>query len=249
MARLSAELERTFVRLLIHCDDEGRCLDNPKLIKAAIYPLHDSMTAARVDRDLAGLLEVGLILRYSAGGQRVLAVTSWSEFQHPQRATPSKLPAPDAAGVLHEPSASVPRALHAGVGEGVGEGEGEGEGVGTVDKSTTRVFEAWVEATGRDQARTKLTADRRRRILKALKDYDEADLVDAVRGVSRSPFHCGQNERQRRYDDLELVLRDAAKIEEFRDLWRNLRPAEAQQSPGVRNVMALREMREQGRLA
>lgn len=124
MADLPAELERTFVRLWTHCDDEGRCVDNPKLIKAALYPLHDAMTAARVDKDLAALDTAGLILRYSVNGTRVLAVCSWSEYQHPQRATKSKLPAFDASGAVREPSANTQRALHAGV--GVGEGVGEG---------------------------------------------------------------------------------------------------------------------------
>lgn len=228
MAKLTAELERTFVRLLIHCDDDGRCVDNSLLIKAAIYPLHNAMTAQRVDKDLDGLLAAGLILRYSVDGKRVIAVTSWSDYQHPQRATPSKLPGPDSAGVVHEPSAIVPRALHAGVGEGEGEGIGEGEGAGAVDKSTRAVFDAWVEATGRDKSRTKFTDDRRRHILKALKTYELDELIDAVRGVTRSSFHMGRNDNHRRYDELDLILRDGSRIEQFRDLWRNPRPVVVQ---------------------
>ena len=45
MAEVSAEAERTFVRLWTHCDDEGRCKDNPKLLKAALFPLHDDCTS------------------------------------------------------------------------------------------------------------------------------------------------------------------------------------------------------------
>lgn len=224
MAELSADLERTFVRLWTHCDDEGRCVDNARLIKAAIYPLHDAMTPVRVEKDLVALQQVGLIVRYVAEGVSVVQVCSWGEYQHPQRATASKLPPfTAAAGVLRESSASPPRALNAGVGEGEGEGEVVGEEAGG---DIRRVFEAWAEATERSKAR--LTDERRKRIRRALTDYPLEDVIDAVRGVALSPFHCGQNERHTRYDDIDVILRDAKHVEQFRDLWRNDRPVQEQ---------------------
>ncbi len=93
MAGLSAELERTFVRLWTHCDDEGRCLDSPKLIKAAIYPLHDDITAERLNEELYELDAAGLVARFMVGDKRYLQVLAWDEFQHPQRPKKSKFPA------------------------------------------------------------------------------------------------------------------------------------------------------------
>lgn len=94
MAELPAHLERTFVRLWTHCDDHGRCLDIPRLIKAAIYPLHDDMTAEVLDDELEQLRKAGLVIRYQGDGKALLAVRSWGEYQHPNRPRPSKLAAP-----------------------------------------------------------------------------------------------------------------------------------------------------------
>ena len=134
MADLEARYERTFVRLWTHCDDEGRCLDNVRLIKAALYPLHDKVTFEALEQDLAKLTEVGLIVRYEHDGSRLIQVVSWDEFQHPQRARASKYAPPD----LHVADTSdddcdTPRGDVRDVYvPGVGEGEGEGEGGGAL---------------------------------------------------------------------------------------------------------------------
>lgn len=80
------------------------------------------------------------------------------------------------------------------------------------------VFDAWRESTGKSKAR--LDAKRRRTIEKALKSYPLADVIDAVRGWRHSPHHRGENERQTVYNSLDLLLRDAERIEQFRDLER-----------------------------
>jgi hypothetical protein len=127
MAGLSAELERTFVRLWTHCDDHGRCVDNPRLIKAGIFPLHDEMTPAAIDADLDELEEHGLILRYEADGKPFLSVSSWDEYQHPQRPRPSKYPVPlDASRTRPR---RIPDVYVSGEGEGEGEGDGDGRGI------------------------------------------------------------------------------------------------------------------------
>jgi hypothetical protein len=92
MAALPAELERTFVRLWTHCDDHGRCLDIARLIKAAIYPLHDDVTVDLLDWELSQLAEAGLLWRYEANGKHYVEVRSWTEFQKPQRPRESKFP-------------------------------------------------------------------------------------------------------------------------------------------------------------
>lgn len=96
MARLPAEVERTFVRLWTHLDDEGRCVDNPQLIKAALLPLHDDVTVADVDEHLDELAAVGLLRRYEANGKRFLTVKpeSWKQWQKPRHRYESKFPPP-----------------------------------------------------------------------------------------------------------------------------------------------------------
>lgn len=119
MASLSAELERTFTRLWTHCDDAGRCEDRPKIIKAAIYPLHDEITPETLDKELAALTDANLLIRYEVDGRKYIAVTSWDEYQHPQRAKPSVYPPPP--GTVDESSATsngLERERENGVGEG-----------------------------------------------------------------------------------------------------------------------------------
>jgi DNA-binding transcriptional ArsR family regulator len=83
----------TFVGLWTHCDDEGRCIDNPRLIKAAVWPLDDDVTPEVVDEHLEMHEERGLIIRYRVGRQRLVQVTNWLEHQTINRPKPSKLPA------------------------------------------------------------------------------------------------------------------------------------------------------------
>jgi len=270
LAGLDAELERTFVRLWTHCDDEGRCRDNPKLIKAALYPLHDDVTWERLDVELDCLDAKGLIVRYEVAGQRYLAVRSWGEYQHPQRAKASNIPPPE-DGRPREPSPTPPSPGSEESRNGTrpvrepsrtGEGVGEGVGVGgereihtssllpalavvpdAVSPPATRapidtVFTAWQDATGHHRAR--LDDKRRRLIQRALKTYPPDDLVDAVRGWRNSPFHAGQNESHRTYNDLSLLLRDAEHIERFRDLERHGPPPVQGREP--RSFAALRRI-------
>lgn len=93
-----------------------------------------------------------------------------------------------------------------------------------------QVFEAWKRSAGKTNA-TKLDAKRRRCIQQALKQYPLADVLDAVDGWRFSPHHAGQNERQQVYNDLTLLLRDADRIEKFRDLARGDGPAPARAEP------------------
>lgn len=81
-----------------------------------------------------------------------------------------------------------------------------------------RVWDAWVEATGK--SRSRLDAKRRRLIRSRLKEWPVEDLEAAVRGWRHSAYHRGENEQRREYNSLELCLRDAQHIEDFRDLER-----------------------------
>jgi hypothetical protein len=81
-----------------------------------------------------------------------------------------------------------------------------------------RVFDEWVRAHHKN-ASTALDEKRRARIAAALKAYPEEDVLDAVRWTIRVE---GQP-----YDELTLLLRDAAHIERCRDAVRAARhPAE-----------------------
>ena len=81
------------------------------------------------------------------------------------------------------------------------------------------VFDEWVKSTKRTAA-TKLDSKRRSLIERALKDYPFEDVLDAVDGWRFSSHHRGENSDGKVWNDLALILRDAAHIEQFRDLKR-----------------------------
>jgi len=138
VADLTPVQRLTFIGLWTHSDDEGRCVDDARLIKAAIWPL-DDRTTSDVEDDLKALSESSLILRYTLNRKHYLAVRGWAEHQKINRPTPSKLPPP--------PSAPIPgptcgdedsRTPHGGLGEdslaerkGKEQGKEQGTGKGT----------------------------------------------------------------------------------------------------------------------
>jgi len=87
-----------------------------------------------------------------------------------------------------------------------------------------RVWGEWVRVHRPGQeSRVKLTEEREERISWAVATYGADACVEAIEGCKLSPFHQGDNDRRRKYDDVELILRDAAKIERFRDIAREHR--------------------------
>lgn len=109
----------TFFGLLTMVDDEGRCRDEPRLVKAHVYALDDDITAADVRQHLDALEKVDCIRRYQVGGRAYLYVTNFRAHQKINRPTPSKIPppppevanTPPPGGRLTEPSVSSGGAL------------------------------------------------------------------------------------------------------------------------------------------
>lgn len=63
--------------------------------------------------------------------------------------------------------------------------------------------------------RSKLDSNRTRLITNALKNYTADDLVQAIDGCAASPFHMGINDQKTKYNGLDLILRNAEKIDSF----------------------------------
>jgi len=86
------------------------------------------------------------------------------------------------------------------------------------------VWNEWVRIHRPGQEnRVKLTEERRERISWAVVTYGVDTCLEAIEGCKLSPFHQGDNDRRRKYDDVELILRDAAKIERFCEIARENR--------------------------
>jgi len=91
IADLPLEARLTFIGLWTHVDDEGRCVNDARLIKAAVWPL-DDRTSGEVAKDLQLLSESSLITQYKVGDRSYLLVNSWREHQKINRPTASKFP-------------------------------------------------------------------------------------------------------------------------------------------------------------
>ena len=84
-----------------------------------------------------------------------------------------------------------------------------------------RVFDHWV-ATHRTPLRGPqpvLSDKRRSKIIRAIADHGVEVCLQAISGCAMSEWHMGDNPRRKRYDDLELILRDASHIERFATIY------------------------------
>ncbi len=102
IAALPRDVRLHFMLLWTYADDDGRGVDNPKLIKAELWPLDDDVTATVVEGWQAQLAEHGRIVRYEADGRHFFEVVNFAEHQHPQKKGESKYP-PPSSGTPIEP--------------------------------------------------------------------------------------------------------------------------------------------------
>lgn len=84
-----------FIGLWTHADDEGRGLNEPRLIKAALFPLDDDVTAGTVDDLMDALHNAGLVKLYEDDEKRALfQVTGWKKHQRIDKPRPSRYLSP-----------------------------------------------------------------------------------------------------------------------------------------------------------
>ena len=94
IASLSFRCRLTFVGLWTHVDDAGRAVYEPRLIKAALFPLDDTVTAEDVAEDVAALQRLAMVTVYEVEGRKYIQVNGFKQHQHINRARESDLPAP-----------------------------------------------------------------------------------------------------------------------------------------------------------
>jgi len=238
LAECSPRARLTFIGLWTLADDEGRYQYEPELLKADLWPWEPDVGPKETDDCVAELVERGRLCQYEHGGHVYLHIVNWHEHQVISHKGKSRNPA-------------CPRETHGGPPEPSGGFQSTREDAGGLQSDTgvlrpdlgsrkgirdlgkvntvveqarpddpiSTVFDAWREATGKHRA--KLDDKRLRRIKGALRSYSLTDVLDAVRGWQHSPHHRGENDQGTVYNELDLLLRDAAHIEQFRDLWRH----------------------------
>ncbi len=104
IAQLSIPCRLHFAMLWTYSDDAGRGIDDPRLIKAALWPLDDDVTAVQVEAWQVELEDKGRIVRYEAEGKALFEIIKFADHQKPNRVVPSKLPssAQGTARAVHE---------------------------------------------------------------------------------------------------------------------------------------------------
>lgn len=83
----------------------------------------------------------------------------------------------------------------------------------SVSDSVSNVFNYWKEKL--NHPRAVLTDDRKKKIRRALEHYSAEDLRKAIDGCAVTPHNMGQNDSGEKYDDIELIVRDAKHVERF----------------------------------
>lgn len=94
IAALSVPARLHFILLWTYADDEGRGLDNARLLKGALWPLDDDITAGDVEDYQDELERAGRLVRYEVDGRSYFEICNFQEHQKPNRPQGSKLPPP-----------------------------------------------------------------------------------------------------------------------------------------------------------
>lgn len=76
-----------------------------------------------------------------------------------------------------------------------------------------RVFSHWKKVM--KSHKSVLDKNRQTLIVNALKNYSIEDICAAIDGCAKSPHHMGENEQRVVYNGLNLILRNAEKIDQF----------------------------------
>lgn len=79
------------------------------------------------------------------------------------------------------------------------------------------IFSYWCNVMKKQPSTTKLTPKRMKAIKARLKDYKIDDIKRAITNCSNDAFSMGKNDRQKKFNDIELICRSGEKLESFFD--------------------------------
>ena len=95
LSRVSLQADLTFRALIVAVDDYGRIDGRPAALKAALFPVRETLTTEEVSEWIDELTEEGCVRRYAVGGREYLQLTAWEKHRgRAKRAKYSKCPEP-----------------------------------------------------------------------------------------------------------------------------------------------------------
>lgn len=147
VAALTYPARLTFIGLWNYADDEGRGVRDARLVKSAVWPLDDEMTASEIEQHLQAMEARGMLASYTVGSRHYFEIPSWFDHQAISKPTESKIPEP-----LPEGSLSLLGDLPEGSGsEGNREGNRE-QGTGIVAQRFEEFWTTYPRKVGKRKA-------------------------------------------------------------------------------------------------
>lgn len=219
MGNVSRDARLTFIQLWTIADDEGRLRGNSRMLASLLFP-YDDDAPGLIDGWLKELEDEGCIVRYKVGAQSYVQLCNWLIHQKIDRPSKSKIPPLDGASKTIANPREVSSEDQGSKDQGR-EGKGEDQLVERRSAPPDRdvvaeVFAYWQKVM--DSPRSQLDDKRRKAIKGALKLYEPRQVCEAILGCSRSAWHMGENDRRRKFNDLDLILRDAKHIDDFTEM-------------------------------
>jgi uncharacterized protein YdaU (DUF1376 family) len=193
---LTTDLDRLAKRCLVEEENRSAMAD----VLAEFFELReDGYHNARADR------EIDAYQRMAQGGKRG-ASKRWGKPEDAPAIAPLSPPHAEAnANHHHEPSPSPVTKEDTDVAQSAPV---------AASGDVALVFEFW--KTTMKSPRSQLDPKRAKLIKAALKTgYTTEQLCDAITGCAKSPFHMGDNDRRAKFNGLDLILRNAEKIDQF----------------------------------
>lgn len=210
-----------FQGLWCHADREGRLECRPRKLKAEILPYDDCDV-----EDLLSQLEVrGFIIRYEVENNQYIQVVNFTKHQNPHiKEGASSIPAQnETVQALSEHSTST-------VQEQCSNGESTERAVLIPDSlnlipdtkvkalsakaDSVAVFDYWKQVM--DSPKSNLDRKRKAAIEARLRDgFSVEDLKAAINGCRKTPHNMGDNDRGQKFNDIELICRNAPNVERF----------------------------------
>jgi hypothetical protein len=193
-----------FAGLWCAADRAGRLEDRPKQLKINLFPCDD----VDVDRLLDGLVQVGLIIRYTVDEVRYIAVKNFEKHQNPHVREPeSIIPAPDEHSTSTVPALLTPdsglltpkeESTNVLLSDESPDPPAKAPSIASVARAR---FEHWRATFPNETAKMSFTKDRERAVTARLREGIAPEVIDeAVTNARGDPFWNGAKDGEWKAD-------------------------------------------------
>lgn len=208
-----------FTWMIPNADNCGRLEGEPYQVVGIVFPLEmekGSVTVAKVEKWLQELHDQALIIWYRSGRLRYIALPKFSNHQSltGNMKAVSDYPAPSDADMrAWKEREQAVQTLYGQRIDGV-RTEAKDKDKASFLSDARTVFEHWQERLGHPDA--KFSDDRKQKIVARLREgFTVERLCQAIDGCAATPYNMGENPQGKRYDSIDLIFRNAGKVDEF----------------------------------